>query len=117
MVNSIYTKFSIEGFHQWKDVPKHSSEDYLQHRHRHMFYFKCSVEALDDDREIEFIALRRKIKGFIINNFGIPAEFKGMSCEMIGKLVIDYLQSLYGDKRRYNVDVSEDNESGAVVNG
>ena len=114
MHKRVYCKFSLEGFHKWKEAPQNSSEDYLAFRHRHMFYFKCSAEVTDDDREIEFISMRRAIKLFLFNNYGLPCEFGEKSCEMIAQNGIDFMRSKYGD-RAYLVDVSEDDENGSVV--
>lgn len=115
MPKLIYCKFSIEGFHNWPDAPHHSSESYLKDRHRHMFYFKCSASVGGDDREIEFISMRRAIKAFLVNNFNMPCEFKERSCEMIAEEVIKFMQSKYGMTRQYMVDVSEDDENGSCV--
>lgn len=116
MSKYVFCKFSIEGFHRWEDAPKYSSEEYLQSRHRHMFFVKCKASVDGDDREIEFISMRRAVKAFLVNNWKLPCEFDKMSCEMIAEAIIKFLKSKYGD-RKYEVEVSEDNENGSVVIG
>lgn len=109
----VYCKFNIEGFHYWEGAIK-TTEKYLSNMHRHIFYFKCGVGVEGDDREIEFIKLRREIKQFLVNNYGLPCNFDTLSCEMIAKHIIMFLKSKYGD-RHYVIDVSEDNENGALI--
>ena len=119
MLKRVYAKFRLEGFHNWKDAGKHSTEGYLSNNHRHIFHFKISAEVGGDNREIEFISMGRVIKSLIQAKFANEDDycvFGEMSCEMIANEVIPMMQEKYGN-RTYMVDVSEDGENGCVIIG
>lgn len=112
----IFCTFDLEGFHRWEEA---DVEMYLQNCHRHLFKFKCQVEVIGTNREIEFISLRRKLKIFLLNAYpaesGAACQFDNMSCEDISQKIINYLKANYGDNRMYIVETSEDGENGAEV--
>lgn len=113
----IFCTFDLEGFHRWEEADQ---EMYLQNCHRHLFKFKCQVEVIGTNREIEFISLRRKLKVFLLNayqaeNGAIACQFDTMSCEDIAIKLIGYLKANYTENRTYIVECSEDGENGAEV--
>jgi hypothetical protein len=65
-----------------------------------------------DDRELEFILVKRWIETLYGNG---TLQLDNQSCEMIAQSLISAIGSQYGAHREVVVDVSEDNENGAVV--
>ncbi len=106
----IWVKWTMPGFHAWPDAPEEVS--YLRSRHRHLFHFKVSLSANHDDREVEFHLLQGVCKRFYATS---QLELDNRSCETIAKELIGLLQSHYGSNRTYSVEVSEDDECGAIV--
>lgn len=115
---SVYSLTIVELIHGWPGVTEHSDElpdvQYLQYPHRHRFFIKAYVDNLEHgDRAVEFINLSHQIERFIHQTF--PADAHGnrnigsMSCEMLGELILDAFDIVTC------VDVSEDNENGAIV--
>lgn len=107
-MKQIYIKTQFEGFHRWKDAPNEVA--FLRNQHRHIFYVTVFIPVEHNDREIEFILFKREVQDFI--NTNINKEDVG-SCEMIGEKIATHLNTKYF--RPVLVDVSEDNENGAVI--
>lgn len=113
----IFCTFAIEGFHRWEEA---DVETYLQNCHRHLFKFKCQVEVIGTNREIEFISLSRKLRTFLGVRYpsggnGASCQFDTMSCEDIANKLLTYLKASHGEARTYIVECSEDGENGAEV--
>lgn len=106
MNHSIFVKFSVEGFHYWKDAPEHRK--YLSNNHRHLFYVDIRTEVTHDDREIEF----HDLMDFAKKNF-TGGQMGGKSCEMMATELGNKLVEEY--KRPFLVEVSEDGECGASI--
>ena len=99
----IETYNEIEGFHRWAEAT--GEHIFLSFRHRHVFQIRCKKTLKHADREIEIIRFQREISNFIESKYGRPAEFGGMSCEEIAKIICT----------RFNLDqvsVLEDGISG-----
>ena len=84
MKTFVYCTLQLEGIHNWDNC--HLPEvQFLAFSHRHMFHFYCEKEVSHDDRDIEFIILKRKITKYLINRY--PGEhcmiFNSMSCEIL----------------------------------
>lgn len=101
----INTKF--EGIHKYQDAPEEVS--FLRFPHRHMFGVRVEMNVTHDDRELEFIIVKRKITSWLSNS-----QLNNKSCEQIGKDIIMLLLQEYGS-RDYVVTIDEDGENGAVV--
>ena len=108
---SVFVTFEMEGFHCWPEAKDVFPEvGFLSDRHRHMFHFKCYAHVTHTDRDEEFILMQRRIKKQLRNAFGGNIlEFGRMSCEDIGSWLLEHNNNLY------RVEVSEDNENGAIV--
>lgn len=114
MKTFIGIRFEIEGFHNYPDASKNYGESvkFLEQTHRHIFKFNCKKRVNHDNRDEEFILLKRKVKQYL--NTNIPVfdhecyDFGSMSCEMIAKQL---LKKFDFD----SVEVSEDGENYAVV--
>lgn len=103
-------RFIIEGFHCFPKATEvfNSDVDFLEKRHRHIFYITCEVKVFHDNRDKEFILLQREMKQYIVQKYGNPAEFGVMSCEMIAR-------DLFNTFDCNMVEVSEDNENYAKI--
>lgn len=109
--SSIWVTFQKEGIHCYpaaKDIP---GVEFLSAPHRHMFHFKVKIEVFDDDRDIEFILLKRELEDLYKEG---TLELNYKSCEMMARDIITYVKSKY-PKRDIIVDVSEDGENGASL--
>lgn len=91
---SIGIRFEVEGFHNYPDASKNHGElvKFLEQPHRHIFKFNCKKRVNHDNRDEEFILLRRKVKQYINRKFPVFEsgcecyDFGSMSCEMIAKI-------------------------------
>ena len=90
--------------HCWPDCPI-PEQMHLKNPHRHVFHVKMKWRVYDDDREIEFIEMKRTVDEFI--NEAYWDKFLGStSCEMLCKTLADQFDACY-------VRVMEDAENGA----
>lgn len=90
--------------HYWTNAK--GNQLYLKHDHRHLFHVKAYKDVTDDDRQIEFIALKEEITTYVREKF----EYKTlqMSCEAIAQDILERFDLSM-------VEVSEDGENGAYV--
>lgn len=111
----IFIKTQFEKLHKWENAPK--SEAFLRNLHRHIFHVKVTISVEDDDREIEYFALKKKVDQIIKNHItGTTDTHKEtMSCEQIAEIILDVLELEY-DNNEIQVEISEDNENGSIVN-
>lgn len=109
-------RFEVEGFHNYPDASKNHGElvKFLEQSHRHIFKFNCKKRVNHDNRDEEFILLRRKVKQYINKKFPVFEancecyHFGSMSCEMIAKNILKQFDF-------DSVEVSEDGENYAIV--
>lgn len=57
----------------------------MRSRHRHIFHIECKFYVQNSDREIEILEKQGMIEDWFRREFGTPAEFGTMSCEMIAE--------------------------------
>jgi len=117
MKTFITVKNQFEGIHRYKDAPEEVS--FLKDYHRHLFTIKSKIEVFDEDRELEFIIVKRSIDWFV-NEKKENKQYwflDNMSCEQIAKLIYEFLQDRYGTNRKITIEVSEDNENSAIIEG
>lgn len=100
-----------EGIHRYETAP--DEVKFLRDYHRHMFHIRLTLQVFHDDREIEFILLKRFLTRSCDEIFGENPS--GLSCEQIAKLIIERTQEEFGTDRKYVCEVSEDGENGATV--
>lgn len=76
----VYCKTRWEDFHCWPDAPE--DVKFLRTLHRHEFHMELSVDVNGDDRDVEFILLKRFVESVILpvlkNDMGVHK-----SCEMM----------------------------------
>lgn len=106
--------FQKEGVHKYPaalEDPKLADVSFLGYPHRHMFHFKVKLEVYHNDRDVEFILLKRELEALYSEKV-LELDFK--SCEMIAEDLIGYIKTTYPG-RRITVGVYEDNENGAIL--
>jgi len=115
----IWVTFQKEGIHKYPaalDDPKLATGgwddvSFLGYPHRHMFHFRVSIQVWHDDREIEFIQFSRWLQRLFSEDV-MTLDYK--SCEMIADEMFAHIDQKYPG-REVTIEVSEDNENGAVV--
>lgn len=121
----ITVRTQLEGIHCYPSAPEEVA--FLRHPHRHIFHVSAEIEVFHDDRELEFILVKRSIDEFLK---GMP-ELKNASCEMIAKSIREFLKEKYPlpekimfrsvpgqtmtPHRLVNIKVSEDGENGVYL--
>ena len=104
----VRTRFT--GEHRWENAPE--EVDFLRNNHRHEFHVEVKVEQFHDDRDVEYIMLKRKVDD-IINEW--PHDLDTTSCEMMCDDLYQALSAHIEGERAYVVKVFEDGENGAEV--
>lgn len=107
----IKVKFQKEGIHCYPAAKDLAGVEFLAYPHRHMFHFTVKLEVFHDDRDIEFILLKRELESLFTDKV---MEIDSMSCEMLAENLCQYLLSKYPG-RDVEVEVSEDDENSGVV--
>lgn len=110
----IWVTFQKEGIHKYPAAltdPALANVSFLGYPHRHMFHFKVALSVEHNDRDIEFILLKRELEALYS---GGTLELDYKSCEMIAEDLINYISTTYPG-RRVTVEVSEDNENGCKL--
>lgn len=103
----IFVTWDFVGFHHWPDAK--GQREYLAHRHRHKFFCRAEMTVTHSDREVEFHDLLDFCKAVTDS-----AERVSQSCEQIALLIGQAMLRQYGQGRNITVEVSEDNECGAI---
>lgn len=120
----LITKFNFEGTHYYENAPFDVA--FLRNEHRHIFHIEVWIEQLHNDRELEYISVKRELMNHFTNN---NQNYK--SCEMIAEDIIDYIDEHFGfytpvliegkivskswNRRKSKVFVFEDNENGCCI--
>lgn len=104
----------IEFIHQYPVAPEEVS--FLRYPHRHILHIYTKIQVYNDDRELEFIMVKRKIDSFL-DSLNLTENITNISCEQLGAKIIDFIRSNYciDVDRNIEVTVSEDDENSAVV--
>lgn len=105
----VIVRTRFEGTHCWPQAPLEVS--YLRFQHRHEFHVELKIEVRHDDRELEFILLKKDLRLFLGSGFNKETD----SCEAMAKSIIEWAKSKYGLGRFYSCAVFEDGENGAQV--
>lgn len=109
--SEVYCTVIFEAVHNWPgvvNVPGLEEVSYLQFPHRHRFFIRAYSRVTHTDRDVEFIWLAHQVEKLLKSQFP-TGEIGSMSCEMIGQLILENFDSIY------KVDVSEDDENGAIM--
>lgn len=111
---TIWVHFQKEGIHKYPaalNEPALEQVQFLGYPHRHVFHFRVEVQVFSDDREIEFILLKRELEG-LYETGTLQLDYK--SCEMLCDELAEYMLNKYPG-RELSISVSEDNENGATA--
>lgn len=105
---TIIIRTQFEGTHQYINAP--DAVSMLRSIHRHLFYVEVELDVYGDDRELEFILVKRALNDFLDNKpFTITT-----SCEQMADAICGFLIEKYGN-RNIRCCVYEDNENGGCV--
>lgn len=74
---------------------------------------KLSVSVSHDDRDVEFIMLKRWVEGVVLSELYAMPEQK--SCEMMCERTAELVFSNWESVEKVTVEISEDWENGATV--
>ena len=115
----IWVTFQKEGIHRYpaaSDDPSLATGDWLDVSflgtpHRHIFHFRVEMEVFHDDRDVEFIQLKRILENFY-NDGTLQLNYK--SCEMMARELHERTYNAWPG-RDYVVEVSEDGENGCRI--
>lgn len=111
---TVFCRESFEGVHYFSGAP--SEVVYLRQPHRHMFNVMIELEVKHDDREVEFIMLKHRLREWLQKHCVDGVWPMGaMSCEQVASRVIDMVGHMYSNRRWIKVTVDEDGENGASV--
>lgn len=103
MNKSIVIRTQFGAFHCWPEAPEEVS--FLRNPHRHVFFIVVKWGVNHNDRDKEFLMLKKQVDNFIYNSFG-KGNLGRMSCEDIA----DKIHDAFPDSSF--VSVFEDNENG-----
>lgn len=119
MSTHIIVKTQFTGNHRYPDAPEEVK--FLRDTHRHIFFVEVQIEVFHDDRELEFIMVKRALN-VMVQEF--VADYRGtFSCEMVARDIQKWARENYPvpesahprTVRRVEVKVFEDNENGAYI--
>ena len=106
----VYVKTQFVAFHRWPEAPGYAA--YLRDRHRHEFHVTAYI-ATEKDRQVEFCDLKERLQ-YTIKGLERHNDTGTWSCERFAAEIRDALIA-NGGYRVLMVDVSEDDENGAVL--
>ncbi len=103
----IIIKFQFPAIHNWEKC-NIEEVDFLKYPHRHIFHGKARAWVFHNNRQIEFISLKRKVEKYITEKYR-DKELINVSCEMIAEDISNKFEELF------MVEIYEDNENGGGV--
>jgi len=115
----VYCTFQKEGYHFFPGADTNpiyaTGDEYdvsaLGHRHMHYFNFKVWVQVTHENRQIEFIQMRRWIED--LYSKGI-LELDNQSCEMMSDALYEKLIDRYPGME-IKIDISEEGINGSYT--
>lgn len=115
----IWVTFQKEGIHRYPAAatdPKLKTGDWLDvsflgDPHRHIFHFRVEMEVFHDNRDQEFIQVKRIIERWY-NEGTLALDFK--SCEIMARDLYNKCIEQW-PARDYVIEVSEDGENGCRI--
>ena len=103
---TIWIRFNFEARHKWSNCPI-KDVYFLRNNHRHVFHVKMCWVVSHNDRDIEFIDMKKKVVSWVRNNW----EYRDLgqkSCESMAEDLLLEFNAQF-------VSVSEDGENGATI--
>lgn len=121
----VVVRTQFEALHHWADAPDEVA--FLRSPHRHIFHVEMRVPVGHDDRQVEFILLKRCLDN-CIQTLASEMDTSRWSCERWGRELVSVGWEVHSDgqvniatEQSDNcvfvdcVFVSEDGENGAMV--
>ncbi len=110
---TVIVKLAVDGCHNFPKAAELFPEvAFLADRHRHMFHFTVACAVRHDDRDKEFIMLKRDVEEYLYSTYyeanSRTCEFGPRSCEMLAEEILNEFDAEW-------VEVWEDNENGARI--
>ena len=120
-VINLLIRTEMEAVHNWSTIPEKHTQSYLKYPHRHMFHITVRFRVEDQDRELEFIEIKKRLNQWLAWQFKSraganpiePFNIGSTSCEMLADRILHNFK--IGDKLPNYVCVLEDGENGAEV--
>jgi len=111
----IQVKNVFDGIHCYAKAPEEVS--FLRYPHRHQFVVRTTIQVYDDDRELEFLLVKKEIQNYVLTGLGHDGiiDLQEKSCEWLAKYICSFIHQRYGYERVVSVSVFEDDENGAIV--
>ena len=90
---------SFEGIHCFPNAPEEVC--YLRNAHRHIFNIKVEVNVFHDDRDVEFIMLKHRVREWLSKYRDQDGTWRmeELSCEQVACRLISHLDVLYNGKQ------------------
>jgi hypothetical protein len=115
----IWVKFEKEGIHCYPAAatdPNLATGDeydvsFLANPHRHIFHFRVWIGVEHSDRAIEFIQFKRWLEN-LYSQGTLQLDYK--SCEMMAEDLYEQIAAKHPGREVW-IEVSEDNENGALI--
>ena len=110
----IIVRTQFEGIHYYVNALEEVM--FLRCPHRHIFYVEAEIEVFHNDRELEFIIVKRDLEKYLKE-----LDVSYHSCEQIAELIQTYLKNRWPTpenikrERLVSVKVFEDNENGVYL--
>ena len=114
MTRRIWVTFRKEGVHKYPAAltdPNLADVSFLGYPHRHIFHFKVWIDVFHNDRDLEFILIKRWLESLFADSV---IEIDYMSCEMLSDELANAIRQKYPN-RTFKISVSEDNENGSEI--
>lgn len=110
-LRAVFCRFQVEGVHRLN----HFSDD-QRHLHRHIFHFKVTINAADDEATeiLNPVRLRQMCRSQFATDAIAPINFEDRQTPQIAEELALALWYAF-EGRGVRVDVSEDGENGATV--
>lgn len=107
-------RLRYDAHHRWDNA--FEKVEFLQNEHRHEFHVTVRVQQFHNDRDVEYIHLKRRLKDWIQSEY-LPEDrdLGQKSCEMMAEDILEQLVEWHGEDRRYRIEVTEDGENGALL--
>ena len=105
MKKNIIINLQYSGIHNWPECDI-EDVDFLKNPHRHFFHITCKRRVDHNNRDIEFISLKKQIEDDL--RYQYRGNFGSMSCE-------DIAEYLFNQFDLYYCSVLEDGENGAEI--
>ena len=115
----IWVTFRREGIHRYPAAatdPKLCTAgeydvSFLANAHRHIFWFRVWIDVWHNDRDIEFIQMKRWLESLYSKDV-LELDFK--SCEMIADDLYTQIVARYPNRAVW-IEVAEDGENGCLI--